>query len=66
MVSDATWTKWAKEVANNMANHHFETIRYHELFDKSFDGSTGFDLAEKADEHLYKKAEQLLKWGRKI
>lgn len=61
IVTDQQWSEWARELANNINNPVFKTIKHHELFN-DFDGSTGFHLAQKATPNLINKAKQLLKW----
>lgn len=62
IVSDATWSKWAMELVKLQKEYPdvAKTVRFHELF-KDFDGSTGFDLAQKADEDIISKAYYLLR-----
>ena len=61
LVSDATWTSWAKELAQ-LQNDYPEVasqVIFSETF-KGFEGNTGFDLAYK-DAQVVSIAERLLR-----
>lgn len=63
VVSDATWSHWAVELVELQRKYPNESKKapMYEMY-KDFDGSTGFDLAERADDEAWNKARWLLKW----
>lgn len=63
IISDVEWNKRAKRLAELVKEYPVEasTIKHYELF-KDFDGSTGFDIANKATRKLKNKAHMLLEY----
>ncbi len=66
IVSDRKWTEWAKELETLQREHPEEAkkVRFAELF-SDWDGSTGFHLAQAADDRAIAKAQYLLTIRRK-
>lgn len=63
IISDVEWDKRAKRLANLIREYPNEAkqIKHYELF-RDFDGSTGFDIANKATRRLKNKAYMLLEY----
>ena len=61
IVSDATWSKWAMELVKLQNDYPdiAKEVKFNEEF-QDFDGSTGFDLAKRADIDAISKAHYLL------
>lgn len=66
VVSDATWNRWSAELMELQKKYPNESKKapMHEMY-KDFDGSTGFDLAERADDEAWEKARWILEWSEK-
>lgn len=61
IISDSTWSKWAMELVDliNKYPNEFTKSHHHNIF-VNFDGSTGFDIAQKASQSAIGKAKYLL------
>lgn len=66
IVSDATWSKWGKELQRLQEAHPevAKEVRFSALFE-GWDASTGFHLAQAADDRAIGKAKYLLANRRK-
>ena len=66
IVSDAVWMRWAKELEKMQKEHPEEAkkVKFAGLF-SDWDGSTGFHLAQAADDKAIGKARYLLANRRK-
>ena len=62
IIDDSTWSKWAMELVELMRDYPNEFANsYHYAMFKNFDGSTGFDIANKASNNAVSKAMYLLR-----
>ena len=62
IIDDSTWSKWAMELVELMRDYpnEFANSHHYAMF-KNFDGSTGFDIANKASTNAVSKAMYLLR-----
>jgi hypothetical protein len=64
IISDNKWSKWAFELVSLQEKYPKESLIavYHKEF-KGFDGSTGFDIAQNADDWAIGTAQDLVKYN---